>query len=469
MSFDALRLSTPIVRAVASEGYENPTPIQAQAIPPALEGRDIFGCAQTGTGKTCAFALPILHQLAGDIEPDKGRQGRLRRGRAPRALVLCPTRELASQIFDSFVTYGRQLPLRHAVIFGGVNQRPQVRKLEAGVDVLIATPGRLLDLMNQGYVRLDDVECLVLDEADRMLDMGFIHDIRRVTSQLPEKRQTLFFSATASKEIRKLAAAMLQNPVRIDVTPEATTADMVEQWVYMVRKQNKATALQRILSGEDIGRTLVFTRTKHGADRLVRVLRRSSHAAEAIHGNKSQNARTRAMNGFRSGQVRVLVATDIAARGIDVDEVTHVVNYDMPVDSETYVHRIGRTARAGASGVALSLCDTEEIGLLRAIERRTRSSIRVGAGLDDLIYDHAAEGREAGGRGRPQKKGRRPGGPRGSGRRNGTRSANRENGSADRSRRRENEHASDRRSTPKRRSRSQGKRPGGRSSRASRS
>ena len=387
MSFQELRLAEPIVRAVTAEGYTSPTPIQSQAIPVALDGRDVLGCAQTGTGKTCAFALPVLHRLA-----DGGRK--LAAGRRPRALVLCPTRELATQIFQSFVTYGRNLQLRHAVVFGGVNQHRQVRAMQAGVDVLIATPGRLLDLMNQGHIDLSTVETLVLDEADRMLDMGFLPDIRRIVGTLPSERQTLFFSATVSPEIRRLSDSILRNPVSIETARESTTAEAVAQRVYMVERQNKPMLLERLLNQDHVGRTLVFTRTKFGADKLAKLMRRASINAEAIHGNKSQNARTRAMNGFRSGATPVLIATDIASRGIDVDEITHVVNFDMPVDAETYVHRIGRTARAGASGVAVSFCDRDEIKILRAIERRTKANIEVFTDVPELLYDAPAARRD---------------------------------------------------------------------------
>lgn len=375
MKFVDLGLAEPIVRAVAAEGYTSPTPIQAQAIPVALEGHDLLGCAQTGTGKTCAFALPILHRLVQSTDGGKGRKAA--HGRAPRALILCPTRELASQIFDSFVAYGRNLPLRHAVIFGGVNQHRQVQALRSGVDVLIATPGRLLDLINQGFVDLREVETLVLDEADRMLDMGFIHDIRKIVRLISTDRQTLLFSATMSQEIRKLASSILRDPIAIETARESATADAIAQQVYMIARPNKPELLQHLIHQDQVGRTLVFTRTKHGADKLVKILHRYSINADAIHGNKTQNARTRAMQAFRSGKTSVLVATDIAARGIDVDEITHVFNYDMPVDAETYVHRIGRTARAGSTGIAISLCDKDEVKTLRAIERRTQQRIEV--------------------------------------------------------------------------------------------
>jgi len=387
MSFHELRLAKPIVRAVVAEGYATPTPIQARSIPEALNGRDVLGCAQTGTGKTCAFALPILHRLAGELHENGQPKRKPAHGRAPRALILCPTRELASQIFDSFCTYGRHLKLRHTCVFGGVNQFKQVRALRGGVDVLVATPGRLLDLINQGHIDLREIETLVLDEADRMLDMGFINDIRKVVKMLPTDHQTLFFSATVSNEIRRLADAMLTNPVRVETAPEATTVDAISQRVYMVARHNKPMLLEQLLRKDGVERTLVFTRTKHGADKLTKILRRSSINADAIHGNKSQNARTRAMQGFKSGATTVLVATDVASRGIDVDDITHVVNFDMPVDPETYVHRIGRTARAGATGVAVSFCDRDEMGILRAIERRARIRIDVATDAPELTVD----------------------------------------------------------------------------------
>jgi ATP-dependent RNA helicase RhlE len=384
MKFTELGLAEPIVRAVADKGYTDATPIQSQSIPVALSGQDVLGCAQTGTGKTCAFALPILHNLSSHQEQSKKGRHKDRQGRPPRALVLCPTRELATQIFESFVAYGRNLHLRHAVVFGGVNQRKQVQALRAGVDVLVATPGRLLDLINQGHIDLSQIETLVLDEADRMLDMGFIHDIRKVIGMIPEDRQTLFFSATVSKEIRALADAILQNPVTVETAPESSTAELITQRVYFTDRSNKAVLLERILSEDEVGRVLVFTKTKHGADKLVKFLQKSDISSEAIHGNKTQNARTRTMSRFKKGKTQVLVATDIASRGIDVDEITHVVNFDMPIDPETYVHRIGRTARAGASGIAISLCGSEEIGIYRAIERRTKITLPIGEDHEDL-------------------------------------------------------------------------------------
>ncbi len=396
MTFADLRLIEPIVRAVAAEGYAAPTPIQSQAIPQVLAGRDVLGCARTGTGKTAAFALPILQRLAasapshGGGAQNRGRGSHGQRGqgptRRPRCLILCPTRELASQIGESFAVYGRHLSLRHTVIFGGVGQHHQVRALRAGVDVLIATPGRLLDLMQQGFIDLGAIEILVLDEADRMLDMGFIHDIRRIIERVPAKRQSLLFSATMPGEIRRLADTMLSEPVFIEADPVASTAVTVSQSVYHVTRSNKPALLERLLQDGAMERTLVFTRTKHGADKVVRSLQRGGIHAVAIHGNKSQNARTHALNGFKSGRSSVLVATDIASRGIDVEEITHVVNFDIPNLPESYVHRIGRTARAGASGSAVSFCDSEEIGDLRAIERLIKQPLNVNEDHGDLTH-----------------------------------------------------------------------------------
>ncbi len=391
MTFKELRLAEPIVRAVAAEGYTTPTPIQTQAIPEVLAGKDVLGCAQTGTGKTGAFAMPILHRLAtstskaGKRSGDSNRSRNRPRGRRPRALVLCPTRELATQIFDSFGAYGRNLALGRAVVFGGVSQARQVRKLRAGIDVLVATPGRLLDLMGQGLIDLGAIEVLVLDEADRMLDMGFIHDIRRVVERLPQRRQALLFSATMPSEIRRLADSILSDPVFVRAGPVASTVEAISQSVYMVARKNKPILLKRLLRHRGMSRTLVFTRTKYGADKLVKTLQQSGIEAGAIHGNKNQNARTRALAGFKSGGVPVLVATDIASRGIDVDEITHVVNYDVPHEPETYVHRIGRTARAGASGIALSFCDHEELKNLRAIEHLIRRQLEVVESDPDLV------------------------------------------------------------------------------------
>jgi len=360
VTFDSLGLCAPLLRALRDAGYDTPTPIQRDAIPPALAGRDILGCAQTGTGKTAAFSLPLLQRIdsTADDEP------------RVRALVVTPTRELAAQIGESIATYGKHLEeLWHTVIFGGVNEKPQLQELSRGVDVLVATPGRLLDLMNRGAVNLKDVEVFVLDEADRMLDMGFLPDVRRIVAKLPSKRQTLFFSATMPAEIQALAQSMLRDPVEVAVAPISSPAQRVEQFLYFVDKGNKRSLLAHLLATGDLGRTLVFSRTKHGANRVAEFLHKQGVSAAAIHGNKSQGARTRALDGFKRGDVQVLVATDIAARGIDVDGVRHVINFDLPDVPETYVHRIGRTARAGASGIALSFCDSEERDDLKQIER----------------------------------------------------------------------------------------------------
>nr|WP_188608243.1 DEAD/DEAH box helicase [Chelatococcus reniformis] len=367
--FTELGLSAPILTALADEGYTTPTPIQAQAIPFVLAGRDLMGIAQTGTGKTAAFALPIIHRLA---EENVKAQPR-----TCRTLILSPTRELAGQIADSFRTYARHVKLSVCVVFGGVSTGPQAQQLNRGVDVLVATPGRLLDHMSTGALRLDGVRILVLDEADQMLDLGFIHAIRRVVRALPRARQTLFFSATMPKEIAALAGEMLDKPERVAVTPVATTAEKVAQRVVHVETAQKRNELAHVLAHDTDGRTLVFTRTKHGADRVVKHLEQVGLTAAAIHGNKSQSQRQRALDGFRDGSTRILVATDIAARGIDVDGVTHVVNFDLPNVPETYVHRIGRTARAGASGAAISFCASEERSLLTAIERLIRQKIDV--------------------------------------------------------------------------------------------
>ncbi len=369
ISFSDLGLIEPLRQAVLDSGYVEPTPIQIQAIPMLLEGRDLLGCARTGTGKTAAFALPMLQRLA-------AAHHRLQ-ARDVRALVLVPTRELAAQVGESFRTYGRRMTLSVAVIYGGVGQGPQVRALARGVDVLVATPGRLLDLLGQGCLRLEGVEILVLDEADHMLDLGFIPDIRKVLSVIPKRRQTLLFSATMPPPIAALADGILSRPVKLFVTPAASTVEEVDQRVYFVARLAKPRLLARLLSEPEVKRALVFTRTKHGADRVARGLSRDSVAADAIHGNKSQGQRERTLDGFRSGRVRVLVATDIAARGIDVDGITHVINFEIPNVSESYVHRIGRTARAGARGVAISLCDAEERPSLRDIEKLIRREIRV--------------------------------------------------------------------------------------------
>jgi ATP-dependent RNA helicase RhlE len=369
MQFSDLKLIDPLLRAVHSEGYDTPTPIQQQAIPHVLAGRDVLGCAQTGTGKTAAFALPIIQRLLATP----------RAGRPIRVLILAPTRELAAQIGESFDVYGKHTAIKQATIFGGVGQKAQTDALRRGVDVLVAAPGRLLDLMNQGYVRLDKVEIFVLDEADRMLDMGFIHDVKRVIAALPRQRQTLLFSATMPSEIQKLANDILHQPQYVEVTPVASTVEKIAQSVFMIPQKEKISLLRHLLADSSIKRVLVFTRTKHGANKVVDQLERNGIFAEAIHGNKSQNARERALAGFKDGSVRVLVATDIAARGIDVEEITHVIQYDLSHEPETYVHRIGRTARAGASGVAYAFCSDEERPLLRDIERLIRLHVPVAA------------------------------------------------------------------------------------------
>ena len=368
-TFDTLGLAEPIRRAVAAEGYANPTPIQARSIPHLLAGRDLLGVAQTGTGKTAAFALPMLQRLAQDRRPATPK--------CPRALILTPTRELAVQIEQSFKTYGRHLGLRHAVVFGGVGQQPQAQALARGLDILVATPGRLLDLMGQNLARLDKLEIFVLDEADRMLDMGFIHDVRRIISTLPAQRQTLLFSATMPTDIANLASSILRDPARVEVTPVASTAERIDQWVLFVEKGDKRALLGEVLKDGNIKRALVFTRTKHGANRLSEQLGKMGVRADAIHGNKSQSARQRALADFTAGKLRILVATDIAARGIDIDGITHVINYELPNVPESYVHRIGRTARAGNDGVALSFCDVEERAFLRDIERLIRRTVPV--------------------------------------------------------------------------------------------
>jgi ATP-dependent RNA helicase RhlE len=358
-TFDSLGLIPELLSATKRAGYERPTPIQQLAIPPALAGRDVLGCAQTGTGKTATFTLPMLQHLNG-IVSNKPRL---------RALIVTPTRELAAQIGKSIETYGQDLKLWHTVIFGGVNDKPQIAEVRRGVDLMVATPGRLLDLMGRGDVKLDEVELFVLDEADRMLDMGFLPDVRRITKALPKNRQTMFFSATMPPEIRRLAEGLLDRPVSVAVAPISSTVDLIDQKVFFVKKAQKRKALEKLLREPEVEHTLVFSRTKHGANRIVRHLEQAGIAAAAIHGNKSQAARTRALDAFRNGTLKVLVATDIAARGIDVDGVTHVINFDLPNVPETYVHRIGRTARAGASGVAWSLCDAEERSMLFSIEK----------------------------------------------------------------------------------------------------
>ena len=367
-SFSTLGLIEPIKRAVAAEGYETPSPIQAKAIPPLLQGKDVLGCAQTGTGKTAAFLLPIIQHLANSPQPGRP---------AIRALVLTPTRELAAQIGDSFEIYSRFLKLRHVVVFGGVNQNPQVGALQRGVDVLVATPGRLLDLHGQGHIDFRKVGFFVLDEADRMLDMGFIRDIRKVIDLLPKRRQNLLFSATMPAPIVKLASGFLHQPVRVEVDPQSTTVESIVQKVMFVARPDKKRLLAHLLKNPEIESAIVFTRTKHGANRVVKDLTKKHVHAAAIHGNKSQGARTRALAGFKSGEIRVLVATDIASRGIDVDGVSHVFNYDLPNISESYVHRIGRTGRAGREGMAIAFCDESESSYLTDIEKLTGKPLEV--------------------------------------------------------------------------------------------
>jgi ATP-dependent RNA helicase RhlE len=368
--FKDLKIIEPILRALNEEGYLAPTPIQEQAIPLILEGKDILGCAQTGTGKTAAFAIPMLQLLSKSHVFKPGE-------RKIRALILTPTRELAIQIEESFKAYGKHLRLSHLVIFGGVNQLPQTKALDRGVDILVATPGRLLDLMSQGFVNLKDIELFVLDEADRMLDMGFVHDVKKVITKLPLKKQTLFFSATMPTEIQSLANAILVNPKKIEVTPVSSTADTIAQQLFYVEKGNKKMLLSFILQNSSIKSALVFTRTKHGADKVVKDLVRLGIKAEAIHGNKSQNARQRALGNFKDGSTRVLVATDIAARGIDVDELSHVINFELPNVPETYVHRIGRTGRAGLSGTAFSFCEAEELTYLKDIQKLIGKNLEI--------------------------------------------------------------------------------------------
>jgi ATP-dependent RNA helicase RhlE len=374
MQFDSLNLIEPILKSIREEGYVTPTPIQEQAIPIVLQGNDLLGSAQTGTGKTAAFAIPILQMLSnGHVNVKK---------RRIRSLIVTPTRELAIQIDESFKAYGRYTDLYSTVIFGGVNQGPQTSKLQKGVDILIATPGRLLDLMKQGYISLSDVKMFVLDEADRMLDMGFIHDVKRIIAALPAKRQSLFFSATMPPEIVKLSRTILNNnPVKVEIVPVKSTAELISQYIYFVEKGNKNALLTQVLGNEDGKNALVFTRTKHGADKVVKILSKNNITAEAIHSNKGQSARQRALSNFKSGSTRVLVATDIASRGIDVDDLDFVINYEIPNIAETYVHRIGRTGRAGARGIALSFCDTEERSYLRDIEKLINKKI-------DVVKDH---------------------------------------------------------------------------------
>ncbi len=370
MTFNDLMLSPALLKALAKENYTEPTPIQEQAIPVVLAGRDLFGCAQTGTGKTAAFALPIVQLLS-------EQQGKGGRGRRTRSLILTPTRELALQIDDNIKAYAAFTDIRCIAIVGGVSQKAQERSLMQGADIIIATPGRLIDLVNQKLVDLSAIQILVLDEADRMLDMGFINDVKKIIAKMPSKKQTLFFSATMPPEISKLVKTLLVNPAKVEITPASSTVERIEQSVYFVEKSSKQGLLNELLKDKTIVSALVFTRTKHGADRVVRGLNKVNITAQAIHGNKSQNARQNALASFRSGVTRVLVATDIAARGIDIDELSHVINFNLPNIPETYVHRIGRTGRAGLSGIAISFCETEELPYLKDIEKKTKKMIPV--------------------------------------------------------------------------------------------
>ena len=397
-TFSDLGLIEPLLRALTTEGYTVPTPIQTQAIPLLLKGRDMLGIAQTGTGKTAAFALPILQRMS---------ENRIKAApRQPRALILTPTRELAVQIGEGFSTYGKHLGFKRAVIYGGVGQGPQVSAMNGGIDILVATPGRLLDLMNQRHVNLQNVEFLVLDEADRMLDMGFIRDVKVIVSKIVVQRQTLLFSATMPEAVMSLAKGILKDYERIEVTPQSTTVERIEQRVMFVARDDKRRLLSELLKDKAVTRALVFTRTKHAANRVAEHLAKSGVSSDAIHGNKSQNARQRSLNDFKAGKVRVLVATDIAARGIDVDGISHVINYELPADPESYVHRIGRTARAGAVGVAIAFCDADEVGDLRAIERATRQTITV----DTTHAFHAAHIATRSERDSPRSKNGRPSG-----------------------------------------------------------
>jgi ATP-dependent RNA helicase RhlE len=370
LSFEQLNLIEPILKALQAEGYSTPTPIQEKAIPVVMQRKDLLGCAQTGTGKTAAFAIPILQLLSAEKQVHTA-PGNI------RALILTPTRELAIQIEESFRAYGKFIPLKHLVIYGGVSQQPQTAALRRGVDVLVATPGRLLDLISQRLISLHAISIFVLDEADRMLDMGFVHDVKRIIAKLPPRRQTLFFSATMPPEIQQLSRTILVNPVKVEVAPASSTADTILQSLYYVERKDKKALLINLLKGKSIRTALVFTRTKHGADKVVKDLNHAGISAEAIHGNKSQNARQRALSNFKSQQTRVLVATDIAARGIDIEELSHVINYELPNIPETYVHRIGRTGRAGANGIAFSFCDAEELAYLKDIHKLIGKSIPV--------------------------------------------------------------------------------------------
>ena len=369
MLFKDLNIIEPILKSIEEAGYEKPTAIQEKSIPAILDGKDILGCAQTGTGKTAAFAIPILQSIIEEKKVDNERK--------LKALIVAPTRELAIQIGENVTTYSKYLDIKSTVIFGGVNQSSQVRKIKSGIDVLIATPGRLIDLSNQRHVDLKNVKYFVLDEADRMLDMGMIHDVKRIISKLPKERQNLLFSATMPKEVMKLVNSILKNPTKIEVQPVSSTVDIISQGAYMVSKKNKKSLLVHLLKDESIKSVIVFSRTKHGANKIAKDLNNVGIEAAAIHGNKSQNQRQLALNNFKEGSLRVLVATDIAARGIDVDELSHVINYDLPDVPETYVHRIGRTGRAGRDGVAITLCDSEELEMFRRIEKVIGKAIPV--------------------------------------------------------------------------------------------
>ncbi len=400
MSFEKLHLIDPILKALKSEGYTTPTPIQAQTIPLTLNHKDVLGVAQTGTGKTAAFAIPILQLLSQDKNAAQSNK------RVVRSLILTPTRELAIQIAESFANYGKNLNLKNKVIFGGVNQSGQVEALRNGVDILIATPGRLLDLMNQRHVNLNTVQFFVLDEADRMLDMGFVNDVKKIIAKLPAKRQSLFFSATMPPTIVQLASTILVNPTRVEVTPASSTANTINQVMYFVDKGNKNSLLKEILKDKKIERVLVFTRTKHGADKVVKELDKANITAQAIHGNKSQNNRQNALNSFKAKKTRVLVATDIASRGIDIDELTHVINYELPNEPESYVHRIGRTGRAGASGIAIGFCDVDEKAYLKDIQKLIGKEIEVVANHPFPLMNHTLSPKK----GKPQRPARGSGG-----------------------------------------------------------
>jgi ATP-dependent RNA helicase RhlE len=395
MLFESLNIIEPILRSLKQEGYTQPTPIQEEAIPIILQGTDLLGCAQTGTGKTAAFAVPILQLLSKTRNFDRKKK--------IRSLIVTPTRELAIQIDESFKTYGRFTQLTSTVIFGGVNQNPQIATLRAGIDILIATPGRLLDLMHQGHISLRDIEFFVLDEADRMLDMGFIHDIKKLLAVLPKERQSLFFSATMPSEIVKLSNTILNHPVKVEVTPVSSTADTISQFIYFVDKGNKMRLLLDVLKDPKIKTVLVFTRTKHGADKVTKALNQNGIKAEAIHGNKAQNARQRALNNFKEQTTRVLVATDIAARGIDVDDLQYVINFEISNIAETYVHRIGRTGRAGADGTAFSFCDAEEKAYLKDVEKLIGKKIPV---IDNHPFPLTAVAPEAAPKKKPQQQNR---------------------------------------------------------------